>query len=166
MTTREKIIVALMVLAVIYGVYVVFFSAPMEEDASKSAGDKELKALNSFINKVADKTKSSLSKKQAYVLQIAETEWKQDPLMHLRPKISKEEIEARQPLVLESKILYTGFLQMGDKRLAILNGIEYEVGDQLEPGGLVVRGIHPNHVVIGSLAKKNKTVILPMEDIE
>jgi type IV pilus assembly protein PilQ len=118
------------------------------------------------ITKVADKTKSGLSKEQAYVLQRAQTNWKQDPLIQIQPKLSREEEENRKPLVLESKIVYTGFLQMGDKRLAIINGIEYEVGDKLQPSGLVVRKIDSNHVVIGSSVKKNKQVILPMEEIE
>ena len=166
MTTREKIIVGLMVLAVVYGVYTVFFSAPRETDAFKSGGDKELESLNSFITKVADKTKNSLSKEQAYILQKAQTKWKQDPLLQIQPKMSREEEEARQPLVLDNKIAYTGFLQMGDKRIAILNGLEYEVGDILEPGGLILRNIHPDHVVIGSAVKKNKKVILPMEETE
>ena len=166
MTTREKIIVALMVLAVVYGGYTFFLSAPSDETAFKRGGDKELEALNLFITKVADKTKNSLSKEQAYVLQKAQIEWKKDPLLQIEPKISPEEKEARQPLVLESKILYTGFLQMGDKRLAILNGLEYEIGDRLDPGGLIVRNIDPNHVVIGSPDVKSKKVILPMEEIE
>ncbi len=166
MTTREKIIVALMVLAVGYGVYTVFLSGPPEEAPVKRGGDKELEALNLFITKVADKTKNSLSNAQAYVLQKAQLEWKQDPLLQIEPQMSQEEKTARQPLVLESKILYTGFLQMGDKRLAILNGIEYEIGDRLDPGGLIVRDIYPNHVVIGSPDVRSKKVILPMEEIE
>ena len=166
MTTREKIIVALMVLAIGYGGYTFFLSGPPDEQAFSSAGDRELKALNLFITKVADKTKNRLSKNQAYVLQKAQMEWRQDPLLQIEPEMSPEEKEARQPLVLKSKILYTGFLQMGHKRLAILNGIEYEVGDRLEPDGLILRGIHPNHVVIGSPDIRSKKVILPMEEIE
>ena len=155
-----------MVLAVGYGVYTIFLAAPADETAFKGGDDKGLLALNSFITKVADKTKNSLSREQAYVLQKAQVEWKQDPLVRIEPKMSPEEIEARQPLVLESKILYTGFLQMGDKRLAILNGLEYEIGDRLDPGGLIVRNIAPNHVVIGSPDVNSKEVILPMEEIE
>jgi hypothetical protein len=166
MSTREKIIVGLMVLSIIYGVYTVFFSVPPDGAEFNIGGDKELAALNSFISKVADKTNNSLSDSQSYVLQKAQTPWKQDPLMRIRPIPSKEQEDENQPLVLESKILYTGFLQMGNKRLAIINGIEYEIGDRLEPGGLIVRNIHPNHVVIGSPDKKNKKVILPMEEIE
>ena len=165
MTTREKIIVGIMILAVVYGVYTIFFAAPREEFAFKSGGDKELDALNTFVNKVAEKTKSSLSKEKAYILQKAQADWKQDPLIQLLPKKTKE-AEQAQPLVLDSKMLYTGFLQMGDKRLAIINGTEYEIGDRLETDGLIIRNIQPNHVVIASPDKKYKKVILPMEDVE
>ena len=166
MTTREKIIIGLMVLAVGYGVYTVFLAGPQEETAFKSDGDKDLKALKLFIDKVADNTKNSLSKQQAYVLQKAQIEWKRDPLLQIKQKMSQEEKEQHRPLVLEKKILYTGFLQMGDKRLAILNGIEYEIGDRLESGDLIVRDIYPDHVVIGSPHIKSKKVIIPMEEIE
>jgi len=166
MSTREKVIVGLMTLAVIYGVYTVFFSAPQEEAASLNGGDKDLETLNLFISKIADKTKNGLSDAQVYALQKAQTEWKQDPMMGIKPKLTKEEISARQPLVLKNEILYTGFLQMGDKRLAILNGVEHEIGDRLEQDGLIVRNILPTHVVIGSPDIKSKKVILPMEEIE
>jgi hypothetical protein len=165
MTTREKIIVGLMILAIIYGVYTVFFAAPREA-VPVSRGDKELATLNTFITKVAEKTKTGMSDEQSYILQKARAEWKQDPFVQIQPKLTREEQEERQPLVLKSKILYTGFMQMGDKQLAIINGMEYEVGDRLGPAGLVVRTINPNHVVLAAPDKKNKTVTLPMEEIE
>ena len=155
-----------MVLSVIYGVYTIFFAAPREGEMLASSSDKELEALNSFITKVADKTKNTLTKEEAYILQKAQEEWKQDPLIQIKPQISQAEKEARQPLVLDTKLLYTGYLQMGGKRLAIINNLEYEIGDKLEPGGLIVRNIYPNHVVIGSAVKKSKKVVLPLEEIE
>lgn len=153
-----------MVLAVIYGVYTVFLSSPRQ--AAVSSGDKELEALDSFVTKVAERTKTDLSKEQAYILQKAQAGWKQDPLIQIQIKETRDEKEARQPLVLKSKMLYSGFMQMGDTRLAIINGAEYETGDRLEPDGLIVRSISPDHVVIGSADGKNKTVILPMEEVE
>ena len=155
-----------MVLSVIYGVYIVFLAGPKEEIAFKSSGDNELEALNSFITKVAAKTESNLPKEQVYAIQKAHSEWKQDPLLHIKRKMTPEENEQRKPLRVDRKILYTGFLQMGAKRLAIINGLEYETGDSLEPDGLIVRYIHPNHVVIGSPVHKHKKLILPMEEIE
>jgi hypothetical protein len=62
--------------------------------------------------------------------------------------------------------MYTGFLRMGDKRLAIINGMEYEVGEILEPGGFTIRSISPSRVVIAPPGRKKKTLILPMEETE
>ena len=153
-----------MVLSVIYGFYTLFFAAPREELTFKRVGDRELEALNKFVSKVAEKTNTSLSEEKAYILRKAQTNWKQDPLINLLPQPIREKKAQSQPLKLDSKISYTGYLQMGEKRLAIINGLEYEIGDKLEPNGLVIRNIQPNHVVIGSPDKKNKKVILPMEE--
>ena len=98
MSIREKMIIGLMVLAVGYGVYTVFLAGPQEETAFKSDGDKDLKALKLFIDKVADNTKNSLSKQQAYVLQKAQIEWKRDPLLQIKQKLSPEEKEQHRPL--------------------------------------------------------------------
>lgn len=155
-----------MIVAVIYGAYIIFFAGPREIAPARASGDQELEALNKFITKVADKTKKALSPKEAYMLEKAEKPWRQDPLVQIAPQMSRAEKAAREPLVLNTKFLYTGFLQMGDKRLAIINDLEYEIGDKLEPGGLILRNIHPNHVVVGSADHKNKKVILPMEEIE
>ena len=166
MTNREKAIVGLMALTVGFGVYIMFFAGSKEEAAFENRGDKELQALHSFINEVAEKTKSRLPREQIYALQKAQSEWKQDPLIDIKPKMSRDEKTQRKPLKLDRKIIYTGFLQMGPKRLAIINGLEYEIGDRLEPDGLIVRSIHPNYIVIGSPVHKNKKVVLPMEEIE
>jgi hypothetical protein len=63
-------------------------------------------------------------------------------------------------------MIYSGFLQMGQKRLAIINGMEYETGDRLEPGGFLLKSISPTRVVIAPRGKKSKSISLPMEDSE
>ena len=164
MSNREKIIVALMVLSVIYGVYIIFFESPKQATSFGGGGDRELEALNTFITKVADKTKSGTSKQQAYVLQKAQNIWKQDPLVQLETQ--KVEVDTGPESVKDTRVQYTGFLEMGDTRLAIISGMEYEIGDRLEPGGFVIRRILPSHVVVAPPGKKKKTMILPMEETE
>jgi hypothetical protein len=163
MSKREKILIGLMLLAVVYGIYAWFLSSPQQ--AATLNNNYEQKALKAFIIKVAEKSTTGLSKNQAYVLQKAEAKWKRDPLIQIEPKTSEEEEDSQQP-VLTSKIMYTGFLRMGDKRLAIINGMEYEAGDRLEPGGFVIRSISPSRVVIAPPGRKKKTIILPMEEPE
>ncbi len=154
-----------MVLSVIYGVYIIFFESPKQATSfGGGGGDRELEALNTFITKVADKTKSGASKQQAYVLQKAQNIWKQDPLVQLETQ--KVEVDTGPESVKDTRVQYTGFLEMGDTRLAIISGMEYEIGDRLDPGGFVIRRILPSHVVVAPPGKKKKTMILPMEETE
>ena len=153
-----------MLVVVVYGVYTLFFSSSPK--AVLPSGDKKLATLNAFIAKVADKTKTGLSERQTYIMDKAQVAWKQDPFVEIKPQKGKEEKFENKQVVLKSDILYTGFLQMGDTRLAIINGIEYEAGDKLEPGGFVIRSVHPNHVVIAPADRRNKTMVLPMEESE
>ena len=164
MSNREKIIVALMVVSVIFGIYIVFFESPKQTTTVNPAADRELEVLNTFITKVAEKTQSGPSKEQAYILNKAQSAWKQDPLVQLEAK--KVDVDTGPEPVLDARVQYTGFLQMGDTRLAIINGMEYEAGDQLEPGGFIIRRIFPNHVLVAPPGKNKKTMILPMEETE
>jgi hypothetical protein len=53
---------------------------------------------------------------------------------------------------------------MGDKRLAIINGVEYAAGDELEQGGYMVRSITPSRVVIVSTRDSKQKFIFPLEE--
>jgi hypothetical protein len=163
MSKREKILVGLSILAVVYGLYVWFLGSPQQ--AAIADGDKDQKELKAFILKVAEKTAARLSENQTYALQKAQDPWERDPLFQIEPKMP-EEVEERQEPVLTTKAIYTGFLRMGDKRLAIINGMEYEIGDVLEPDGFIIRSISPNRVVIAPPGKKKKTLTLPLEETE
>jgi hypothetical protein len=164
-TKREQIIVGIMLLVVVYGVYALFFSSPSKK--ALVSNDKELETLNAFIAKVADSTKAGLTEEQAYMLQKAQAGWKQDPFVSMTAKIqAKEEQETIEHSSLKGRIVYTGFLQMGNKRLAIINGMEYETGDRLEPGGFSIRSIHPDRVVLASPDMGKKTFILPLEEMD
>ncbi len=170
MTTRERIIVGLMLLTVAYGVYAVFFegNAKPQEIATISA-TKQLENLNVFITKVAEASKAGLSKNDEYIIQQAEAEWKQDPLISAelkdRPEseIQKAQRVTRVPIP-ELNIAYTGFMQMGDKKFAIINGLEYASGDRLEQGDYIVRSITSRQVVIVSTGRSKKKFIFPLEE--
>ena len=153
-----------MLVVVVWGVYTLFFSSPRQAENVKSR--KETETLNAFITRVAEKTKTGFSKEQSYILQKAQAAWKQDPLVQIQPRKTEDKDKVKKAPVLRSDILYTGFLQMGNKRLAIINGTEYKAGDNLEPGGFTIRRILPNQVVIAPPGKNKKTIILPLEETE
>jgi hypothetical protein len=163
MTTREKIIVALMVVAVAYGAYALFFEKPPGPQTLQT--QTGLDSLNTFVTKVAETTKSGLSEEDAYIVQQAESQWHQDPMATIKSKTEaevkqqEEEAQAPPPGV---KIVYSGYLQMGDKSLAIINGMEYETGDELSGGGYVVRNISPSRVVLAKTPDGKQTLVIPL----
>ena len=164
MTNRERIIVGVMIVVVVYGVYTLFFSS--RQKAVSVGTNENLSSLNTFVEKVAKKTKTGLSQKQTYLMKKAQEVWKQDPFVHIKPQQTETMEVVDKPVVSKSDLLYTGYLQMGNTRLAIINGIEYEKGDKLEPGGFIIRNIQPNHIVIAPANRKSETMILPMEESE
>ncbi|UCF93098.1 MAG: hypothetical protein JSW39_02770 [Desulfobacterales bacterium] len=167
MTIRERIIVGLMFLTVVYGAYTLLFASPPQKGLRVTTTG--LESLNDFITKIAASTKAGLSKVDSYILQQAEAEWNQDPLLNIELKSKPQEQEkAKQPETptLELELSYSGYLQMGDTRLAIINGMEYEVGDQVIEGGYIVRSISPRQVVIAVPGEGNSKFVIPLEETE
>jgi hypothetical protein len=173
MSNREKIIVGLMLFTVVYGIYALFFEnkgkGGITPTASVSA-TQQLESLNAFITKVAEASQAGLSKEDKFIISRAESGWKQDPMITVeltdRPE---DEMNKRKQQVIQTTgpqldVSYTGFMQMGDKKLAIIDGFEYAAGDELEQGGFVVRSITPRQVVIVSTDKSKKKFIFLLEE--
>ena len=159
-----------MLLTVVYGVYTVFFEGKGgTPEISTISATKELENLNSFITKVAEASKDGLSEEDKYIIELAEAEWKQDPLIsaELKDRPESEIQKAKQvaPVSIpDLSIAYTGFMQMGDIKFAIINGVEYATGDRLEQGDYILRSITPSRVVIVSTGPGKKRYIFPLEE--
>ncbi|MGD9412698.1 MAG: hypothetical protein PVJ54_12605 [Desulfobacterales bacterium] len=173
MSNREKIIVGLMLLTVAYGVYALFFEGKVKSSATPIASvsaTQQLENLNAFITKVAEASKAGLSKEDKYIISRAESAWKQDPLTTVeltdRPQneLNRQQQQVAQTTGPQLNVSYTGFMQMGDKKFAIIDGLEYAAGEELERGGFVVRSITPNQVVIFSTDGSKKKFVFTLEE--
>jgi hypothetical protein len=172
MSQREKIIVGLMLLTVAYGIYALFFEGKGKSNIKQTAPVStavQLENLNAFITKVADASQAGLSKEDRYIISRAETEWKQDPLINAELTDRPQDEIDRQKQVIRAagprpNFTYTGFMQMGDKRFAIINGFEYAPGDQLQEGGYRVSSITPTKVVVVSTDSSKQKFIFPLEE--
>jgi len=159
-----------MLLTVVYGVYTVFFEGKRSAEPLAAIGSaKELENLNSFITKIAEASKAGISEADKYIIDRAETEWKQDPLISVnltnRPESeSQKSKEVTQVSIPDLKVSYTGFMKMGDKTFAIINGVEYAAGDPLEQGDYVVRSITPSQVVIVSARDSKQRFVFQLEE--
>ena len=159
-----------MLLSVVYGVYTVFFEGKGgTREITTISATKQLENLNSFITTVAEASKAGLSKEDKYIIQLAEAEWKQDPLISAelkdRPESEIQKAKKVAPVPIpDFNISYTGFMQMGDIKFAIINGLEYATGDRLEQGDYILHSITSSRVVIVSTGPSKKRYIFPLEE--
>ncbi|MFU2208834.1 hypothetical protein [Solidesulfovibrio sp. C21] len=54
---------------------------------------------------------------------------------------------------------YSGYVELGSGKLAVVDGMEYQVGDALDGGGYKVVSIAPDQVVLESLANGQQMTI-------
>jgi len=154
-----------MIAAVLYGGYE-FFGASSSKTVIESP-EKKGKILSQFVTDVATKLKQKdISEADKYVIARANDNWANDPFLKtelvLRPKPGQDsKEEAGQEVIFK----YSGYMEMGAQKLAIINGMEYSVGDELEPGGYTVKTISATQVVLGAHGT-DQTLVIPVQEME
>ena len=165
MSKREKVILVIMALTIVYGIYALLIN-PNPKETAPVASTSKMDAFNQFITKVSTMTQSGLSDIDAYVIQHIPVEWTKDPLLNSRQDFEfKKDGETEDTLVQKLALKYTGFVEMGKDKLAIIDGAEYETGEMLPDSGLVVEEIHATQVVI-FVKSSNKRVSVPLEEVQ
>ena len=164
MTNREKIIVGLAALALSYGALELLLP---RANVAPAPQPQSLEGLNAFISKVADAARVGTAEAGAIVIQKAEAAWKQDPFLEIQKSKAPESTATRpQETARLPNLVYNGFIELGSKRLAIINGQEYEAGDKLNPGGFTIKSILPTRVVIVSAQGEGAPIVLPLQESE
>lgn len=143
---RQIIIMGIAAIAVLYGAYAVLFSGKEQ----KSAKEISVVEKNGYINNIAgDLLKNALNLSDKYIMERAETDWEKNPFWErasYREWVNKDKAKtADDP---KSKIVYSGYIDIGQKQMAVINGIEYSVGDELEISGYVLKKITALRIVI------------------
>lgn len=162
MRKRETVILVVMFFVIAYGVYDFFLSSPKKP--SQIDTEKELELLNILVTDVTKNlAEEELSSADTYILTRAKAEWVEDPFFERRipdmtPKATSSEAK-------EMAIDYSGYLEMDRKRIAIINGMDYQIGDELESSGYVVRGIYPTKVLIEIKGKQRRIIVPISEDL-
>jgi len=164
MAKREKVILLIMSAVVLFGIYnFLFSSSAKKKPAVTVTGVAE---TNKFIADVANSLKDDFTETNMYIIRQARTEWTQDPFWHTerRPETKAEAVvESGIEAKAQESRVYTGYLEMGEQRLAIINGAEYELGDELGRGGPVIKSIDPKQVII-AVPGTTDEIILPLKE--
>ena len=163
MLNRERIIVVLMIVVVAYGAYNLFL-APGEDLPAPGSQEKMTELKNFVVDAATNLTRESVSAADKYIIDQADKAWPDSPFLQSGNILTSQPFEAKAEITVESiKLAYTGFLQTDNSLLAIVNGMEYETGEQLTESGYYVKSISPSKVVIG-VENNPKTIILPLDE--
>lgn len=154
LSKQQIILLSVMVLVVLYGA--IELLGPRRK-ALKTENAADLSAVIAGMKGSLDKEMLTVADK--YAISQAESEWKRDPFpVSLVPKVVHKKTAADAKIRAEelkaSSMAYTGFFDIGKKRMAIINGNEYKIGENLDSQGHFLENIGPNSVTIENRISK------------
>jgi hypothetical protein len=173
MTKREKIIIVTMILTILYGTYELFIGVPSKKAKrvkAVSAVSESVKTDNTGIvrsklfSQMSDTLKEDdAARAETYVAGRAEDDWKGDPFSSAHI-VRSERKDVSIGSLDEVKLVYSGYLEIGSKKVAIVNGVDYTVGDELEMGGYTVKQISPASVTVVNQRGGGKIIVPFLEE--
>jgi len=171
MTTREKIIVGLMCLTVAYGAYELLGNKSVKKAVTRSQANP-LEELRKFGAEVTQKMAADkMGKEYQYMVSQAGAKWTRDPFIQSTlplksqpaPKPASSD-KSGQP-VPSQKFVFTGYLQLGDTKIAVINGMEYAVGEALDKNGYYLQSVSAERAVIANV-NGSETIRVPLSEID
>jgi len=144
---REMIIVVLAIIGVIYGAVDFGLRSVKSKSSSTNSGDGALAATTfTLISDELGTHSTTLEEAKALeVLGAISARWPEDIFVDIEAFVDDQEQEETLALVDES-LIYSGYITMAEKIFAIINGIEYQVGDVVE--GFILKIIDPVEIIL------------------
>lgn len=160
MAKREKVLIIGALLAALFGVFQFIKTKPgVAPPYPSSAGHA---APNELIQKIQRELQEhALSEPETTILTKAALEWGKNPFLgkKLLPLGQMNRFDPSEA----KDFSYSGYIIAGNRKLAIINGLEYAVGERLITGGYMVRHIYPEAVILESTGAPG-TVSIPFVD--
>ncbi len=159
MNKREKIIVGVMVFSILFAL-VYFLSPAITWQGAKPAeqytgSEKIIQEIAAELKKVAS------SPNESYVIARAEATWAKDPFYK---KVMPVAAKAGPGGAGAQDIVYSGFVDMGEKKLAVINGNTYQVGEKLDFGGaFYLKSVEPSQAVIAD-RQNQRNIVIKLKD--
>lgn len=145
-----------MCITVLYGAYELL-GARKHRSKPKASVSDPMGELRSFVEEVTQKlVNEKVTREYQYIISQAGAEWSKDPFIQsigpLKESLATT-IESEQPILQPERpeFIYTGFMQIGDTKLAIINGMEHVTGEALASKPYYVKNISAQYVVIGKI---------------
>jgi hypothetical protein len=162
---RELIILGVMGIALLFGAYTFFAaSGTKQKKTNPAALADDMAALLGNLNA----GKSTAGGPSDAIFAMAQKEWARDPFREssaykkrIRPKrraIEKPEAGKK------TEFVYTGYLEVGGKRMAIVNDIERHEGEPLEIRGHLLKSADDRKIIILNTATGVEQSVVLQDD--
>ena len=141
---RQIIILSIAALFVLYAAYEYLIARPAAKKAKDEADSAQVDTVVNDLKK--DLIKNIVAGVDAYIITKAEANWEKNPFWErqaYREWAAKDGTGSSQ-----DKIIYSGYVDSGKRRLAVINGYEYREGEKLEMEGYLLKSIKPSRVLI------------------
>lgn len=164
LSKKEIILLSLMLIVIIYGIYnFTGRSSKPDKGADKTPGD-----VKSLVANITAASAAGLSSElDSNIAARAETKWQNDPFYGKKlykgwASLNKSAEKAEAP---EQKVYfnYTGYMELGNKKIAIINNAEYERGERLESERYILKSISRSNIVIEDKLG-NKEFDIPLQE--
>jgi hypothetical protein len=140
---RQVILVAFMIASVGYGAFELLGGRPGGKDAApvRAVETQEASKTAEMINQMLDK--APMSESEQYRVELLRRETLVSPFYAADTEFY---FPGAGQAAAGDSLLYKGYVKVGDKVLAVINGVEYAVGEEVETTGYVVASIQQNYV--------------------
>ena len=133
----------------------------MPEPIQSETANQASKILEKIDNNLASLKIIEQKKTSAdYLISKIESEWKNDPFSKLENGSEKGRKSAGDLEI--SDFIYSGFIKLGNKMLAVIDGMEYTTGERIKASGYKIIRITPKKVVINN--NMNKQIVLYLKE--
>ncbi len=142
MKTRERWLIGMMIVAVIYAGTLFLKRPPEGPPGARKVESSSASNAVAYAAGIRQRLDSAqLSPDTRLILETVAGDWPDSPL--LERSASSSEPNAQQQV-----IQYTGYVHIGDVRIAIINGHEYRESEALKGSDLMVESIAADQVVL------------------
>ena len=172
LTSRQIVILSLMLVAVLYGAYDFFAGSRSGKKMSTVSSSNTSADVSAFISEITVAlSKDTPSPVDAQMINRAERQWTRDPFyertndrsLFAASDPSLTTGGSAPPSAGKPRFIYTGFVDTGHKKIAVINGNEYANGDALDVEGYVLNSIFPNKVLIYN-KETRRTLDVPLQE--
>ena len=144
---RQIIILVVAALCALYAAYEFLIAQPAAKKVKEQAAAPVAQTfdINAFTSDLASYKVSSVD---LYIEKQAEMTWGKSPFWE---KKAYQEFVGKDAAGADSvvaKVIYSGYIDTGRKKIAILNGAEYAAGESLELEGYMLKSVKSANVII------------------